>query len=188
MLLLTGFEPFGGMPRNPTGEIARLLGGEPGVTGAVLPVEYQRIGGALRELLDQSWDAVVLMGVAVQRPVLTIEKVAINYGDPARPDNAGYCPDPPELVEDGPDAYFSTLPIERLLAALQEEQVPAAISYTAGPYLCNASMYWARHLLDDSVPCGFIHMPPTGDLAQGVEPMEFDTQVRGIRRVLAELA
>jgi pyroglutamyl-peptidase len=187
MLLLTGFEPFGGMDRNPTEEIARILSEDPGVEGAVLPVDYRRVGPALAGLLERSWEAVVLMGVAVQRPTLTIEKVAINYRDPKRPDNAGYCPDPPELVPDGPDAYFSTLPIDRLLRVLDREQVPAQISYTAGPYLCNASMYWARHLLGPDVTCGFIHMPPTEDLAQGVEPMDFDTQLRGIRAVLNEL-
>ena len=105
------------------------------------------------------------------------------------PDNAGYCPETPEIVAGGPDAYFSSLPLEQLKAALDDEQVPAAISLTAGPYLCNASMYIARHLLHErGTPCGFIHLPPTPDLACGAEPMPLDVQARGIRRVLDELA
>ena len=188
MLLLTGFEPFGGLKRNPTGDIARLLGQESGVEGAVLPVDYRRIGGALEELLAHEWDAVVLLGVAVLRPSLSLEKVAINFCDPERPDNAGYCPADTALVSEGPRAYFSTLPLDRLLDGLREEGVAAEISYTAGPYLCNAAMYLARHRLDAAgVPCGFIHMPPTPDLAASAAPMEFETQVRGVRRVLAEL-
>ena len=126
MLLLTGFEPFGGMARNPTGEIALLLGEEPAVEGAVLPVDYQRIGGALDELLAHEWDAVVLMGVAVQRPKLSLEKVAINFRDPQRPDNTGLCPEDPALVPGGPAAYFSTLPLAHLLGALEAEEIGRA--------------------------------------------------------------
>ena len=189
MLLLTGFEPFGGLARNPSGDLARLLGDREGVRGEVLPVDYARIRGCLEELLAEPWDAVVLLGVAVGRPLITLERVAINFRDPERPDNTGYCPETPEIIPGGPDAYFSSLPLERLKAALGDEQVPAAISLTAGPYLCNASMYIARHLLDErGTPCGFIHLPPTPDLACGAETMPLEVQARGIGRVLEELA
>jgi len=193
VLLLTGFEPFGGLERNPSGDLARLLGDREGargrIRGEVLPVDYARIRGCLEELLAQPWDAVVLLGVAVGRAAISLERVAINFRDPERPDNAGYCPESPAIVEGGPDAYFSSLPLERLKAALDEEQIPAAISLTAGPYLCNASMYIARHLLHErGTPCGFIHLPPTPDLACGATPMALETQVRAIERVLSELA
>jgi pyroglutamyl-peptidase len=189
VLLLTGFEPFGGLARNPSGDIARRLGDREGVRGAVLPVDYGRIRGGLEEWLGEPWDAVVLMGVAVGRPALSLERVAINFRDAERPDNAGYLPETPALVEGGPDAYFSTLPLERLKAALEEEQIPVAISLSAGPYLCNASMYFARHLLQErGTPCGFIHLPPTPDLACGATPMPLETQLRAIERVLRELA
>jgi len=189
VLLLTGFEPFGGLERNPSGEIARLLGDREGVQGEVLPVDYARIRGCLEGLLAEPWDAVVLLGVAVGRAAISLERVAINFRDPQRPDNDGYCPETPEVVPGGPDAYFSTLPLERLKAALDDEQIPAEVSLTAGPYLCNASMYIARHLLvDRGTPCGFIHLPPTPDLACGAAPMPLEMQVRAIERVLKELA
>ena len=188
MLLLTGFEPFGGLERNPSGEMARILDGEEGVRGVQLPVSYSRIGGALREILADPWDAVVLMGVAVLRPQFTLEKVAINFGDPQRPDNEGHAPPDGCLVPGGPDAYFTTLPIERLADALNEEGVPASVSYTAGPYLCNASMYHARHMLDArGTPAGFIHIPRTPDMPGEGEPMDLETQLRGVRRVIREL-
>jgi len=187
VLLLTGFEPFGGLERNPSAEIARLLGTGEGVHGAVLPVDYRRLPAALDALFERPWDAVVLMGVAVGRSVLSLERVAINFRDPARPDNAGYAPERPSIVPDGPDAYFSTLPLERLRSALAQEGVPVEISLSAGPYLCNAAMYLARHRLGPDVPCGFVHLPPTPDLACGAPPMELDLQLRGIRRVLDEL-
>jgi len=185
VLLVTGFEPFGGLERNPSGEIARILGGEEGVHGAVLPVDYRRIDDALAELLAEPWDAVVLLGVAVGRAHLSLEKVAINFRDPDRPDNAGYRPDPPEVVPGGPDAYFSTLPLEAMRDRLRDEGVPAAVSLTAGAYLCNASMYLARHRLGGKPPCGFIHLPPTPDLVCGAPPLDLETQLRGLRCVIS---
>lgn len=189
MLLVTGFEPFGGMERNPTGEIARRLGEEPGIEGAVLPVDYSKIGAALDGLLSRPWDAVLLLGVAVLRSRFTLEKVAINYRDPARADNSGTCPEDSTLMPGGPDAYFSTLPLEALLESLFDEGVPAEMSLTAGPYLCNASMYLARAALDErEVPCGFVHLPRTPDMKGKGEPMEFNLQLRGVRRIAKELA
>ena len=110
MILLTGFEPFGGLSRNPSGDLARELAGD-GVEGVVLPVHYERVEPALAELLAQPWDAVVLTGVAVGRAAITLERVAINFRDRERPDNAGSIPDRPTVVPDAPDAYFTTLPI-----------------------------------------------------------------------------
>ncbi|MHC4956690.1 MAG: pyroglutamyl-peptidase I family protein, partial [Planctomycetota bacterium] len=56
-------------------------------------------------------------------------------------------------------------------------------------YLCNASMYLTRHLLHDrGTPCGFIHLPPTPDLACGAEPMPLEMQLKGVKRILRELA
>jgi pyroglutamyl-peptidase len=181
------------MDRNPTGEIALRLGDEPGIEGAMLPVDYSKIGAALDSLLDRSlaseWDAVLLLGVAVLRTGFTLEKVAINYRDPERPDNSGSCPVDSTLVEGGADAYFSTLPLDRLIAALSDEGVPAGLSLTAGPYLCNASMYLARAALEErGVPCGFVHLPRTPEMDGAGQAMEFDLQLRGVRRILSELS
>jgi pyroglutamyl-peptidase len=187
VLLLTGFEPFGGLARNPSGDIARLLGTEPGIESAVLPVDYRRIEASLGVLLEREWRAVVLLGVAVGRSQISLERVAINYRDPTRPDNAGYRPETQEIVVGGPDAHFSSLPLERLRDALREEGIAVEISLSAGPYLCNAAMYLARQMLAADIPCGFVHLPATPDLACGATPMEFETQVQAVRCLLRAL-
>ena len=93
--------------------------------------------------------------------------------------------DGPEIVPGGPAAYFATLPLEDLRDALAAAGLPAAVSLTAGAYLCNASFYLARHALDArGTPCGFIHVPPTPDLACGAPPVPFDDQLRGLRAVI----
>ena len=100
MILLAGFEPFGGLSRNPSGDLARALdGGE--VTGVVLPVDYARIEPRLAELLSGEWDVVLLMGVAVGRPRISLERVAINHRDAERTDNTGAAPERAEIVPGG---------------------------------------------------------------------------------------
>ena len=187
MILVTGFEPFGGLDRNPSAEVAQQVAGD-GVEAAILPVDYEAVGPALDRLLARPWDAVLLMGVAVGRSVLSLERVAINFRDAARPDNAGRAPEQPEVVPGGPPAYFSTLPLEALRDRVAAAGVPVEISLTAGAYLCNASMDLARHALDArGTPCGFLHLPPTPDMACGTAPMPLDDQVRAVRAILESL-
>lgn len=179
MVLVTGFEPFGGLQRNPTGDIARALGGE------VLPVDYARVGPALEPLLAREPEAVLLLGLAVGRPHISLERVAINYRDPVRPDNAGAAPAGTELVPGGPAAYFSTLPLPELFAALRGDGFPVGFSLSAGAYLCNAAFYLARHALEGrGVPCGFVHMPPTPDLACAAEPLAYERQLAAVERMV----
>ena len=91
MLLVTGFEPFGGLQRNPSTDVAQALASGDVVT-AILPVEYREIRKSLEALLAQPFDAAVLLGVAVSRSVICPERVAINFRDPTRPDNDGQVP------------------------------------------------------------------------------------------------
>lgn len=189
MILVTGFEPFGGLARNPSGDLARALHGG-SVRGAVLPVDYARVGDELRALLaDGPYGAVILLGVAVGRARISLERVAVNHRNADRPDVSGALPDRPEVVPGGPAAYFSTLPLEALRDDLAAAGVPVEISLTAGDYLCNTAFYLARHALDATgTPCGFVHLPPTPDLACGAEPLAFETQLRALRRLVGRLS
>jgi pyroglutamyl-peptidase len=165
MILVTGFEPFGGLARNPTGEIARHLG------GAVLPVDYARVGPALERLLARDWKGVLLLGLAVGRPRISLERVAVNFRDSLRPDNAGKVPERSEVVPGGPAAYFSTLPLAALHAALEQEGLPVEYSLSAGGYLCNAAFYLARHAL-----------------ARAAEPLPYERQLRAAERMVEVLS
>ena len=182
MILLTGFEPFGGMPRNPSGEIAQALSGGD-IEGAVLPVDYTRIGPALDALLARRWDAVVLLGVAIKRSAFSLETTAVNKRDLSRTDNALRAPDGRDVVADGPPMYLSTLPLAEMYSAAAEAGFPVELSQSAGEYLCNTSFYLARHATGD-LPCGFIHIPPTPDIAKGGAPLPLDDQVRGVGAML----
>ncbi len=202
MFLVCGFEPFGGMSRNPSGDAAQAVAaqaiqGLDGVEAAVLPVDYGSIGPALDTLLARPWRGVLMLGVRdprqllradAYRSVFAVERVAINYRDPGRPDNTGVVPAEPELVPGGPAAYFATLDPLPLVARLKQEGLPAQASLSAGAYLCNASFYLALAALRPrGVPCIFVHIPPTPDMGVKGAPLEFEELCRGVRVALDQL-
>lgn len=165
-ILLTGFTPFGGESINPSWEAVRQLHGKRmaghQVVALQLPTVFddsrRELEAAVRELAP-----VILLGVgqAGGRSQLSIERVAINVQDARLPDNAGAQPIDEPVVAGGPAAYFSTLPIKAMLAALQAEGLPAEISNTAGTYVCNHVAYVMLHLAaqQQGVRAGFIHIP-----------------------------
>ena len=81
------------------------------------------------------------MGQAGGRPNITVERVAINQDDARIPDNEGAQPVDRTIFEDGPAAYFSTLPIKAMVRDMKAAFVPAAVSNTAGTFVCNHVMY-----------------------------------------------
>lgn len=168
-ILVTGFEPFGGAPRNPSGEIAlgldgRIIAGH-AVHGAVLSCVF---GDSLRELrslaarLDPT--AIICLGVAADRDAITPEQTALNLDDARIPDNSGAQPVDRPVVVDGPPAYQTTLPVSAIVAALEARGIPARISESAGTFVCNHVFYGLMHDLRDlpDIRGGFIHIPSTG--------------------------
>lgn len=165
-VLVTGFEPFGGESINPSGEIARqlhgtIIGGHR-VAGALLPCVF---GAAITELKKQiraTRPALILcVGQAGGRAEITPERVAINVDDARIPDNAGRQPVDRPIVRGGPAAYWSTLPIKAIVAELRRRGIPAAVSQTAGTFVCNHLFYGLMHELrkQRKVRGGFIHVP-----------------------------
>jgi len=166
ILILTGFEPFRGERINPSWEIARRLDGE--LIGGLqiksvrVPVgcakAARRIIGALVRYRPR---AVIGLGEAGGRPAISLERIAINLADErgalAKSGDPGFAP----IVDGGPDAYFSRLPLRAIIRELDRKQIPASVSLTAGAYACNALMYAALHYLrrKPGIPVGFIHLP-----------------------------
>jgi pyroglutamyl-peptidase len=165
-VLVTGFEPFGGDSINPSAEIARQLHGTMiaghAVVGALLPCVFGAALAELRRQLARVRPGLVLcLGQAGGRAEITPERVAINVDDARIPDNAGRQPVDRPVVRGGPAAYWSTLPIKAIVAELRTREIPAAVSQTAGTYLCNHVFYGLQHALRrrPGVRGGFIHVP-----------------------------
>ncbi|WP_221030954.1 pyroglutamyl-peptidase I [Actomonas aquatica] len=165
-VLVTGFEPFGGERSNPSAFIAGALDGRElaghRVTGVVLPVVFGASLRALDDAIERVQPAlVVCLGVAGNRRHITPERVAINLDDARIPDNAGNLPIEQPVVAGGPVAYWSTLPVRRMEAALAAADVPVKLSETAGTYVCNHLFYGLMHRLAQrpGVRGGFVHVP-----------------------------
>ena len=177
-VLLTGFEPFGGDALNPSGEIARQLDGAEiaghQVRGAVLPCVFGESAAELKRLIRRhSPTLVICLGLANGRAEITPERVAINVDDARIPDNAGRQPVDRAVVKGGPAAYWSTLPIKAIVAALRRNGLPAAVSQTAGTFVCNHAFYSLMHALArkrSTVRGGFIHLPSQPELAKPGQP------------------
>ncbi|MCK7595654.1 pyroglutamyl-peptidase I [Microbulbifer sp. CAU 1566] len=163
-ILLTGFEPFGGESINPSWEAVKSLQGYRDLVDTLeLPCTFDRCLQVLEDRVrTRAPDIILAVGQAGGRPSISLEKVAINLNEARIPDNAGEQPLGTPVVPDAPAAYFSQLPLKRLMATLQECGIPADLSYTAGTFVCNHLFYGASHLaqqLPQQPRVGFVHIP-----------------------------
>lgn len=183
-MLVTGFEAFGGHAANPSLEVAKALDGravgEAVVRSAILPVHHAEAAPQVSRLIDETDPlAVVHLGLAAGRARIALERVAVNVMDYDTPDNAGYRARGEPCVSGGPAAYFASLPVAAIVAALIAEGIPAYVSNTAGTYLCNQTMYGTLHRLAQRrhpARAGFIHLPllPAMVAAAGLEQPSMD--------------
>ncbi|WP_314589420.1 pyroglutamyl-peptidase I [Paenibacillus terrigena] len=192
-VLLTGFEPFGGESMNSAWEAVKRLDGEI-ISGNVqiqsiqLPTVF---GDSIRQLAKaQERTSPVLticVGQAGGSSDIRLERVAINLDDARIPDNAGNQPIDNPIVENGPTAYWSTLPVKSIVQALKEKGIPASVSHSAGTYVCNHLFYGLMHRIAVGASegkGGFIHIPflPEQAARYSNQPsMSLDTIVQSIR-------
>lgn len=164
-VLLTGFAPFAGEALNPSWQALRALDGASiarhRIVAVQLPTEFGASLPALRRALRTVQPRVAIaFGLAGGRAGMSLERVAINLIDARIADNAGAQPVDVPVVRGGPAAYFSTLPIKAMLAALQGADIPAGVSQTAGTYVCNQVFYALMHATRRRrLAAGFVHVP-----------------------------
>lgn len=188
-VLVTGFEPFGTGDVNPSWLAAqaldaRVVAGHR-IVGAQLPTVFDEAIAALRELLLGLRPALVLCtGQAGGRGAISLERVAINVNDARIPDNAGAQPVDTPVIQGAPAAYFTTLPIKAMFAAMMEAGVVAEVSQTAGTFVCNHVFYGLMHELHTRPELagtrgGFVHVPWLP--GQGQPAMPLDKIVQGLQ-------
>ena len=165
-ILVTGFEPFGGEKINPAWEAVKALPETIGGAQVIklhVPVEF---GAGAQKVIDaleaERPEIVLCVGQAGGRSKITPEFVGINWAHARIPDNAGKQPLSQRIIDGAPDAYFSSLPVNAMVAAMNQAEIPAAVSYTAGTYVCNDVMYQVLHALATRFPetrGTFLHVP-----------------------------
>jgi pyroglutamyl-peptidase len=172
-LLVTGFGPFPGMPRNPSAALARQVAASPRwrvlgvqVECRILTTAYTALATELDPALAEAPDAVLLIGVAGRSKRIRVERRATNRRSTLYPDVTG---ETAAALASGRTAERSSriAPVKPL-RALRAQKLPSRISRDAGRYLCNASYYRALAL---PRPVLFIHIPkppPSGRIRRGL--------------------
>ena len=164
-IIVTGFDPFGGEKINPSIECVKAL---PEIEGVELirlelPTVFKESAKRLNEVInDVKPDAVLSVGQAGGRPGITMERIAINVDDARIPDNISQQPIDEAIQLDGEAAYFTTLPIKRIVKAIREAGISAEVSNSAGTFVCNHIMYqslFAATKADKPFKAGFMHIP-----------------------------
>jgi pyroglutamyl-peptidase len=184
--LVTGFDPFGGARVNASLEAVKRLPARLGsldIVTAELPTSYARSIPALKAAIADAKPGIVLcVGEAGDRSLLSVERVAVNLRDARMADNDGAAPTDAPVVRGGPAAYFATLPVRAMVAALRAADLPAELSMSAGTFVCNYVFYGLMHVAaanKRSFRGGFLHVPSLAGRAMTIEDI-----VRGIGIVL----
>lgn len=174
-LLITGFDPFGGESINPSWEaVARLpdrIGGWR-VEKRQIPTQFGLAAETVLAAAAACWpDAILCVGQAGGRAGVTPEVVAINLREAKIADNAGAMPQNEPVIAGAREAYFATVPVREMVAAIKARGIPSALSYSAGAFVCNDTLYQLLHYYHEtSTRVGFIHVPFLPEQAKNDQP------------------
>lgn len=193
-ILVTGFEPFNHELINPSCEAVKQLPdhiGSAEIAKAEIPVSFALSGSVLKEaIMACRPDLVLCVGQAGGYAGIAVERIAVNLQDASLPDNDGAQPQDQPVAADGPAAYFSSLPVKKIVAALQADGIPAFLSNSAGTYVCNHLMYTLLYLIHhESRPMrgGFIHVPYSMEQAAAKTPLPPSMELQQITRALERI-
>ena len=186
-LLITGFDPFGGATVNPSWQaVSRLPDrvGEFELCKLEIPTVYDL---ATRVVLEKAAefnpDVILCVGQAGGRDSITPERIGVNIRDARISDNAGNQPRGEFVAPDGPAAYFSTVPVEKMVQAIEASGIKSTVSNSAGAFVCNDTLYGIlHHFAGTRVRCGFIHVPYIPQ--QGNPSMELEQITAGLQAAI----
>ncbi|MBT2694035.1 pyroglutamyl-peptidase I [Bacillus sp. ISL-55] len=202
-ILISGFEPFGKMSINPTEELLKeaesfeLENVE--ISTILLPVNYDECAEELIKKMDDIQpDVVISCGLAAGRTAITPERIGINIkdtgsGDPY-PDNKGNIPTDKLIDGDGPDGLFATLPNRLIEKNLKELNIPAAVSNSAGTFICNNTLYAVlNHIRKNNldIKAGFIHFPASTKMSAfnpSLPSLPQETMARALKAIVETCA
>ena len=190
-MLVTGFAPFGGDRVNPSWQAVAALPDTVGQWELVkreLPVTFRGAPAALLAALDECTpDAVLMVGLAASRGMVTPERQGANEIVARIPDNEGDQPQNEPVIPGGPDFLCSTLPVEDMADAVGALGIPARLSDSAGRFVCNALLYSILYHLegsDDPIPAAFIHVPATPEMGLDAPTLPLEQITAALRAAI----
>ena len=157
-IVITGFEPFGGRRLNRSWEAVRRLRSAPHQETRQLAVDYRRLRDQVAELCERQPAVVLMVGESPGR-TLAVEQVALNLVDVDRPDNSRRKPTSETLLPEAPLALRASWDARGVAARITAAGIPAAASFHAGAYACNAALFLALASVGEDARVGFLHVP-----------------------------
>ena len=161
-VLVTAFKPYDSWPSNASWlalvELTREMPSAPEITTRLDNVDFDHVREQLEADLAADYDFALHVGQAPGSTRIQLEAFGINIGGHSRQLPDDFQP----LTADGPAAYFSQLPLAELARRLRDAEIPAQVSYHAGTYLCNATLYLSHHVIASrglKTKATFVHVP-----------------------------
>jgi pyroglutamyl-peptidase len=175
--ILTGFEPFGDYPANPTEDLARQLdrdclnGVE--ISGIVLPCAYYRGFDVLYdEIMRINPEIILSMGLSSSVPAVRLEMVARNRMQSKYRDVDERSPDNEPIVPGGDEFIQLNSDGSELANRVGESGMFLQRSVYADAFICNSLMYLTAKFIDRydlDIKQAFIHIPWTNDYCGSVD-------------------
>ncbi len=194
-VLVTAFEPYDRWNANSSWLalvwLTQNLPSQVAITTRLYPVDFAAVKEKLANDLRANYDYALHLGQAPGSTRIQLEAIGINVGGSSmqRPDQ--FLP----LVDGGPIAYRSPLPLSEWSQRLREANIPVQVSYHAGTYLCNATLYFSCYLAERmalKTRSTFIHLPldlsQTAEQAQDLASLPAATAAAALQIIIEELA
>ena len=193
-VLMTAFGPYGKWKDNASWlalvELTRTLPRSPEITTRLYPVDLDMVRDKLEQDLAAEFDYAIHLGQAPGASSVQLEAIGVNVGAAANNQIDQSKP----LIDAGPVAYQSSLPLARWAETLRSSGIPARVSYHAGTYLCNAALYLTHFLCEQKgwmTRATFVHLPLTTAQAMAdgaaLPSMPSTTAADALRLILQQL-
>jgi pyroglutamyl-peptidase len=161
-VLITAFKPYDRWAANASWlamqELTKDLPTEIALTTRLYPVDYDEVRKLLEQDLKKDFDYALHLGQAPGAARIRLEAIGVNVATRCGAEGA----EGQLLVPGGPVAYRSNLPLAAWAVNLRKAGLPAEVSFHAGTFLCNATLYLTHHLVAQyglRTRAAFVHLP-----------------------------
>jgi pyroglutamyl-peptidase len=194
-ILITAFEPYDVWQDNSSWlalvEFTKELPDSAKIVTRRYPVNLKAVREGLARDLADNFDYALHLGQAPGAAAIRLESIGINVGGSSKEAADDYG----SLVIDGPVAYRTTLPLATWSKQLRAAGIPASVSYHAGTFLCNATLYLSHYFVEKErmrTETAFIHLPvATSQVLNGskeVASLPTTTAAAALRWIVNDLA